>query len=107
MEQLVLLLAPFAPHMAEELWQLLGHNDTLTYEPWPVCDESLLVESEIEMPVQFNGKVRTKIRVPADADKAKIEAIALADPKVKENLAEKQIIKTIVVPGRLVSFVVK
>ncbi|NOZ40133.1 MAG: class I tRNA ligase family protein, partial [Planctomycetes bacterium] len=107
MEQFVLLLSPFAPHIAEELWQVLGHAETLAYEPWPVCDESLLVESELEIPVQINGKVRTKITVPADVDKAQIEAIALADEKVKQLLEGKKIIKTIVVPGRLVNFVVQ
>jgi len=107
MEQIVLLLSPFAPHMAEELWQLLGHGETLAYEPWPVCDESLLVEDEIEIPVQIKGKVRTKIIVPADADRAKMEEIALTDSRVIELLAGKEIIKTIVVPGRLVNFVVK
>ena len=105
MEQFVLLLSPFAPHMAEELWQLLGHGETLAYEPWPVCDESLLVESELEIPIQIKGKVRTKITVPADADKAQIEEIALADEKVQQLLEGKKIIKTIVVPGRLVNFV--
>jgi len=93
--------------MAEELWQLLGHGETLAYEPWPVCDESLLVEDEIEIPVQIKGKVRTKIIVPADADRAKMEEIALTDSRVIELLAGKEIIKTIVVPGRLVNFVVK
>ena len=105
MEQFVLLLSPFAPHMAEELWQMLGHDDTLAYEPWPVCDESLLVESELEIPIQIKGKVRTKITVPADADKTQIEEIALADEKVQQLLEGKKIIKTIVVPGRLVNFV--
>ena len=107
MEQLVLLLSPFAPHMAEELWQLLGHGKTLAYESWPVCDESLLVEDQIEIPVQIRGKVRTKIIVPADADQAKIEELALADEKVKELLDGKEVVKTVVVPKRLVNFVVK
>ncbi len=107
MEQLVLLLSPFAPHMAEELWQLLGHKKTLAYEPWPVCDESLLVEDQIEIPVQIRGKVRTKIIVPSDADQAKIEELALADEKVKKLLDGKEVVKTIVVPKRLVNFVVK
>ena len=105
MEQFVLLLSPFAPHMAEELWQILGHGETLAYEPWPICDESLLVENELEIPVQIKGKVRTKITVPADADKTQIEEIALADEKVQQLLEGKKIIKTIVVPGRLVNFV--
>jgi len=107
MEPFVLLLSPFAPHIAEELWQILGHDGTLAYEPWPVCDESLLVEDELEIPVQIKGKVRTKITVPADADQAQLEAIALADEKVQQLLEGKKIIKTIVVPGRLVNFVVR
>jgi leucyl-tRNA synthetase len=107
MQQFVLLLSPFAPHIAEELWQVLGHDKTLAHEPWPECDESLLVEAEIEMPVQINGKVKAKIRVPADADQAKIEEVARADGKVAGLLSGKQIVKTIVVPGRLVNFVVK
>ena len=105
MEQFVLLLSPFAPHIAEELWQLLGHDETLAYQSWPVYDESLLVESELEIPVQIKGKVRTRITVPVDADKAQIEELALADEKVKQLLEGKKIIKTIVVPGRLVNFV--
>ncbi|MGI9429013.1 MAG: leucine--tRNA ligase [Bythopirellula sp.] len=107
LEQFVLLLSPFAPHIAEELWQVLGHEKTLAYEAWPACDETLLVDAEIEIPVQIKGKVRTKIRVPTDADQAKIEEIARADGKVADLLGGKQVVKTIVVPGRLVNFVVK
>ncbi|MEM8947133.1 MAG: leucine--tRNA ligase [Planctomycetota bacterium] len=107
MEQFVLLLSPFAPHIAEELWQVLGHEKTLAYEPWPACDESLLVEDEVEIPVQFKGKVKAKVMVPADADQAKIEEIARADDKVASLLEGKEVIKTIVVPGRLVNFVTK
>ena len=107
MEQFVLLVSPFAPHMAEELWQVLGHDGTLAYAAWPVCDESLLVEEELEIPVQINGKVKAKITVPVAADQAKIEEIARADPKVAKLLEGKQVIKTIVVPKRLVNFVVK
>ena len=107
MDSLVLMLAPFAPHIAEELWQILGHDETLAYEPWPTYDEAMLVEDEIEIPVQFKGKVKAKVKVPADADQAKIEEIARADAKVAELLDGKEILKTIVVPGRLVNFVVK
>ncbi len=107
MDAFTLLLSPFAPHIAEELWQILGHTNTLAYEPWPEYDEAMLIEDEIEIPVQIKGKVKTKIMVPADADQAKIEEIARADGKVSELLAGKEVIKTIVVPGRLVNFVVK
>ena len=107
MEQFVLLLSPFAPHIAEELWQALGHDQSLAYEPWPTYDESLLEEEELEIPVQIKGKVRAKIRVPADADQNAIQEIARADQRVAELLAGKQLVKTVVVPGRMVNFVVK
>ncbi|MEM9353769.1 MAG: leucine--tRNA ligase [Planctomycetota bacterium] len=107
MEKLVLLLSPFAPHVGEELWSALGHAGTLAYEPWPEVDEAALVESTVEVPVQIKGKVKAKITVPADADQAGIEAAALAEPRVKELLDGKELVKTIVVPGRLVNFVTK
>jgi len=107
MEQFVLLLSPYAPHIAEELWQVLGHQETLAYETWPEHDESLLVEAEIEIPVQVCGKVRAKIIVPADADQAKMEELARANSQVAEWIDGKEIIKTIVVPKRLVNFVTK
>jgi len=107
MEQLVLMVSPYAPHIAEELWQLLGHDDTLAYEPWPQFDEALTKEDTIEIPVQFKGKVRAKINVPAEASREELEAAALADSKVKSLLEGKEIVKTIVVPGRMVNFVVK
>ena len=107
MEQIVLLLAPFAPHMCEELWALLGHKDTLVYEPWPTYDEAAIHEDTIEIPVQIKGKLRSRIIVPADADKTTLEAAAKADERIAELLEGKTIVKTIVVPGRLVNFVVK
>jgi leucyl-tRNA synthetase len=107
MEPLVLLLSPFAPHVAEELWEDLGHKRSLAYEPWPPYDESLLVESTIELPVQINGRVRSKITVPADADQAAALAAAKADPKVADYIAGKPIVKEIVIPGRMVNIVVK
>jgi leucyl-tRNA synthetase len=107
LEPFVLLLSPFAPHMAEELWQALGHPTTLAYEPWPKYDEGLLIESMIELPVQINGKVRSKITVPADADNGAILLAAKADPKVDDYIRGKQILKEIVVPGKLVNIVVK
>ncbi|MCC7084795.1 MAG: leucine--tRNA ligase [Pirellulales bacterium] len=107
MEKLVLLLAPFAPHLAEELWQLLGHQKTLAYESWPKTDERWLHEDTIEVPVQVNGKLRGKVNVPAESNQAALEAAARADGKIAEQLAGKSVVKTIVVPGRLVNFVVK
>ncbi len=107
MEKFVLLVSPFAPHLAEELWEALGHKNTLAYEPWPQYDERWLKEDTIEVPVQINGKLRGKISVPAGADQTALEAAARADSKVAELLAGKMAVKTIVVPGRLVNFVVK
>ncbi|MEZ6114978.1 MAG: leucine--tRNA ligase [Pirellulaceae bacterium] len=107
MEPFVLLLSPMAPHLAEELWQLLGHDTTLAYEPWPEFDEAMTKDSSIEIPVQINGKLKSKVTVAADATKEDLEAAAKADEKIAEQLASKQIVKAIVVPGRLVNFVVK
>ncbi|MBI1318803.1 MAG: leucine--tRNA ligase [Candidatus Hydrogenedens sp.] len=106
-EQFVLVLAPFAPHLAEELWQRLGHADTLAYEPWPAYDESLLVESTIELPVQVNGKLRAKVAVPADAGKDDILAAAKADEGVAKYLEGVTLVKEIYVPGKMVNLVVK
>jgi len=107
MEKLTLLLSPFAPHTAEELWQLLGHDRTLAYEPWPQYDEALIKEDTIEVPVQVGGKLRAVIQVPADADRSILEQAARAHPKIADMLAGKTIYRVIVVPGRMVSFVVK
>jgi leucyl-tRNA synthetase len=107
MERFVLLLAPFAPHMAEELWLVLGHPRTLAYEPWPAYDEALTRESVIEVPVQVGKKVRAKIQVPADATDAQLEAAARADARIAALLQDQVIDKVIVVPGRLVNFKIK
>jgi leucyl-tRNA synthetase len=107
LDPFVLILSPYAPHLAEELWEVLGHSDTLAYEPWPEYDESLLVETTMELPVQVNGKVRGRITVSADADSKTIEQTARDDETVARNLDGKAVAKVIVVPGRLVNFVVK
>ena len=107
MEKLVLLLAPFAPHIAEELWQALGHQTTLAYEPWPTYDEAAIREDTVEIPVQINGKLRGRIQVPADTDKAALESAARSDAKIAELLAGKTVLKAVVVPGRMVNFVAK
>ena len=105
MKQFVLLLAPFAPHIAEELWRLLGGEKTLSYESWPKYDEKLTVDSTVEIPVQIKGKVRAKITVPHDISKDDLEEAARSDERIKELLAGKEVRKVIVVPGRLVNFV--
>jgi leucyl-tRNA synthetase len=107
MEQFVLLLSPFAPHIAEELWNALGHGQSLAYEPWPEFNPDLAREDSIEIPVQINGKLRSKITVPANADAAAIEAAARADARIAELLDGKQIAKVIAVAARLINFVVK
>ncbi|HOE67233.1 MAG TPA: leucine--tRNA ligase [Candidatus Hydrogenedentes bacterium] len=106
-ELFVLILAPFAPHIAEEVWERLGHTTTLAYEPWPVHDESLLVEDTIEIPVQVNGKVRAVIAVAVDADKGTILAMAKDAPNIRQYTDGRQIVKEVFVPGKLVSLVVK
>lgn len=106
-EQFVLVLAPFAPHIAEELWRRLGHDDTLAYEPWPQHDPEMLVEDTIEVPVQINGKIRDRISVAADADKESVLADAKSAEKIVPYLDGKSVVKEIYVPGKLVSLVTK
>ena len=105
-EALVLMVAPLAPHLGEELWRKLGHVDTLTYADFPVADAAYLVDETVEYPVQVNGKVRSHIVVATDADAAAVEAAALADEKVIANLDGKSPKKVIVIPGRMVNIVV-
>ena len=105
-EPLVLMLAPLAPHLAEELWQRLGKSTSLAHGPFPVADPAYLIEETIEYPVQVNGKVRGRITVPASADADAVEAAALADEKVQTFLAGATPKKVIVVAGRLVNLVV-
>jgi leucyl-tRNA synthetase len=105
-EPLVLMLAPLAPHIAEEMWARLGHASSLAWEAFPVADESLLVDETIEVPVQVNGKLRAKIQVAADADVAAMEELARADEKVVAALDGRAVRRVVAVPGRLVNFVV-
>jgi leucyl-tRNA synthetase len=106
LETFTLLLAPLAPHLAEELWQVLGHAESLAYEPWPTYDPALLKDEEVEVPVQVNGKLRGRVTVPAGADASATEAAARADEKVAALLEGKTVRKVIVVPGKMVNFVV-
>ncbi|AIF68268.1 leucyl-tRNA synthetase [Terribacillus saccharophilus] len=99
------LLSPVAPHIAEELWTKLGHDETITYAEWPVHDESKLVEQEIEIVLQAMGKLRAKVMVPHDASKEELEKIALNDEQMKSWLEGKTVRKVIVVPGKLVNVV--
>ncbi|MFD6398520.1 leucine--tRNA ligase [Nocardia sp. NPDC060249] len=104
-EPLVLMLAPLAPHIAEELWERLGHTTSLAHGPFPAADPALLVADSVEYPIQVKGKVRSRIQVPADADPASIEAAALADEKVIALLDGQAPRKIIVVPGKMVNIV--
>ncbi len=104
-QALVLMTAPLAPHISEELWSRLGHPQSLAHGPFPVADPALLVAQEIEYPIQVKGKVRSRIRVPADAGAATVEAAALADARIVELLAGAVPRKVVVVPGRMVSIV--
>jgi leucyl-tRNA synthetase len=106
-EKFILLLAPFAPHVAEELWHALGHANTLTYETWPTFDESALKSDTIEVPLQVNGKLRATVVVAADCNQADLETAARGHERINELLDGKTIVKVIVVPGRMVNFVVR
>ncbi|MBC2302898.1 leucine--tRNA ligase [Listeria welshimeri] len=104
-EGFVQLLSPIAPHLAEELWEILGHTETISYVTWPTYDETKLVEDEVEIVLQVNGKVKSKITVAKSLGKEELEKIAQEDNKMKENLEGKTIRKVIVVPGKLVNIV--
>jgi leucyl-tRNA synthetase len=106
LEPFVLLLAPYAPHVAEELWRALGHPTTLAYEPWPKFDPELAKEDAIEIPVQVNGKWKANLLVPAEIDDKSLEAAALANSTVQAQIAGKPVKRVIVVPRKLVNVVV-
>jgi leucyl-tRNA synthetase len=104
---LTLLLAPFAPYLAHELWEMLGEKTSLLRAPWPKYDPALAKEEEIEIPVQINGKLRSRIVVPADTTEDVLPERALADEKIRAAMAGKQVVKVIVVPGKLVNIVIR
>ncbi len=106
-EPLVLMLAPFAPHAAEELWSRLGHPGTLAYEPFPVPDPSKLVAETTTYPVQIDGKLRASVEVAVGTGRDEVEAAARAHPAVAKRLEDAEIVKLVVVPGRIVSIVLK
>ena len=105
-KRLVLILSPFAPHIAEELWNKLGHGETLAYENWPEYDKELIKEKEIELAIQVNGKIKDKIVVSADADEEQIKQKALSCEKVVATMAGKEPKKVIVIKSRLVNIVI-
>ncbi|WP_408934872.1 leucine--tRNA ligase [Corynebacterium marquesiae] len=106
-EPIAQLVSPIAPHIAEELWQRFGHDETITYQPFPTFEEKYLVDDEIEVPVQINGKVKARINVAADADQDAVFEVALADAKIADLTSGKNVVKKIYVPGRMVNLVVK
>jgi leucyl-tRNA synthetase len=106
-EALVRLLSPFAPHMAEEMWERLGHPTPLGGASWPAYDPAVAKADEIVVPVQVNGKVRGRLTVPADATEQDLERLALADPAVQAHIAGKTVTKVVVAKGRLVSLVIR
>ena len=107
LEPFVTVLAPFAPHLAEELWKLLGRPAPVSLAAWPAVEEKWLKDDTVEIPVQIQGKLRGRVVVPSDTDADAMKVAAAADPKIAELLAGKQIVKVVAVPGRLVNFVVK
>lgn len=106
-EGFVKMLAPIAPHIGEELWQKLGHDETITYQPWPTYNETLLVDSEVEIVVQVNGKVRAKLTIPKELSKEEMQELALENENVKMAIDGKEIKKVIAVPQKLVNIVAK
>ncbi|HTD97190.1 MAG TPA: class I tRNA ligase family protein, partial [Edaphobacter sp.] len=104
---LTLLLAPFAPFFAAEMWELLGGEGVVFRAAWPVADEALVREDEVEIPVQVNGKLVVVVKVAAGSHEGVVEAAALADAKVKARIEGKTVAKVIVVPGKLVNLVVR
>ncbi|NDC55106.1 MAG: leucine--tRNA ligase, partial [Planctomycetia bacterium] len=107
LEPFVTILAPFAPHLAEELWEILGRPAPVSRAAWPAVDEQWLRDDTLEIPVQIQGKLRGRVVVPAGADAEAMKAAAAADPKIAELLAGRRVAKVVAVPGRLVNFVLE
>ncbi len=107
LQQLIVLLAPFAPHIAEELWHQLGNTTTVCDAQWPVCNEEYLVENNMQLTVSFNGKARFQMTFPVDADNETVKNAVLNDEKSQKYLEGKQVIKVIVVPKKIVNVVIK
>ena len=107
LEVLVLVMALFTPHIADELWEGLGHSGATLRVTWPQYDAALTIEEELELPVQVNGKLRARIRVTVDSSEENIRQLALADEKVAQNINGRQIVKVILVPQKLINIVAK
>jgi leucyl-tRNA synthetase len=107
MRSLVQMIAPFAPYVSAELWERLGQSSVVFRTAWPEADKELARESEMEIPVQVNGKLVNVVKVPAESNQEAVQAAALADERVAARIAGKTIVKVVVVPGKLVNLVVK
>ncbi|MFM7928927.1 MAG: class I tRNA ligase family protein, partial [Pirellula sp.] len=107
MECLTLLLAPFAPHLSEELWRVLGHDQSLAYVAWPKADPEKMKVDSVEIPVQVNGKVRTKIQMPVGIDSQHAQRLAMSSQRVIELIDGKELLKVVVIPGKMINIVVK
>jgi len=106
-EGFIKMMSCITPHVGEEIWQALGHSESIAYEPWPTYDEAKCVDDVIEMPIQVNGKVRNVIAIAKAASKDEILAIVKADEKIAQAIEGKTILKEIVVPGKIINIVVK
>ena len=106
-EELVIILSPFVPHLSEEFWSLLGHSETITYQPWPQFDEDLIQLDEVTIAVQVNGKLRANINIAKDSDEKDVISEAMSLENVEKFTSEGNVVKTIYVPNRLLNFVVK
>ena len=106
-ENFIKMLSCIAPHICEEMWQQLGHNDSIAYEPWPTYDEKMLVSDTVQMGIQVNGKLRAKIEVAKDADDEAVKELAFQQENVKAHTDSKDIVKVIVVKNKIVNIVVK
>ena len=102
-----MLSAPFVPHVAEELWEAIGGEPSIFSQEWPEADSRAAAEEELEIPVQVNGKLRSRLTVPVGTARQKLEKLAMADENVKRHLEGKEVSKVVVVPGKLVNVVVK
>ena len=107
LKTLVILIAPFAPHIAEELWEMMGEQGSVCDSQWPTWDEQYLVESQVKLGIAFNGKARFEMQFAADADNKTIEEAVLADERAQKYIDGKQIMKVIIVPKRMVNIVCK
>jgi leucyl-tRNA synthetase len=102
---IVLLLSPFVPHIAEEMWAMLGNKDSILKAKWPSYDKSVIIEQVVTIPIQVNGKLRSRVEVPADIEQDELKALVLSDEKVRQHLAGKAVKDVIIIPKRLANVV--